>query len=147
MSDDTDLRVRHLDTLQATIGRLSQHSFTIRGWTVTVVSAVFALLTTQSGASSHVTLLALLPTAIFWGLDAYYLHQERLYRRLYAAAANRLTDPASPDVIPFDMNTTPFRATTPSWVRTLVTPTVAAIPVVLTFAILATWMVAVAADR
>jgi hypothetical protein len=138
MPDQDDLRVRHLDTIQATISRLGQNSFTIRGWSVTLVSAVFALLTTQTH-TPQLLLLALVPTATFWGLDAYYLRQERLYRRLYTAAANHLNNPhTTPDITPFDMDTTQFRPTTPTWPQTLLTPTVAAIPGVLTLAILIT---------
>jgi hypothetical protein len=64
------------------------------------------------------------------------------FRRLYTAATNRLNHPdATPDIAPFDMDTTPFRPTTPNWPRAIVTPTVAAIPALLTVSILTTWTI------
>ena len=48
------------------------------------MSAVFAVAVTQDQAPSAIALVALAPTLIFWGLDAYYLWNERLFRALYA---------------------------------------------------------------
>ena len=52
------------------------------GWSVTVVAAVFLL--AVRGADSALAMVAgVLPALVFWGLDAYYLQQERLCRTLY----------------------------------------------------------------
>lgn len=75
-------RVKHLEMIQAVVARLNGNSFTIKAWTVGLISALFAL-----GAEKHpappLFLVALVPTATFGLLDAYYLRQERLFRRLY----------------------------------------------------------------
>ncbi|MBQ1023409.1 hypothetical protein [Micromonospora sp. C95] len=39
-TNDEELRVKHLADIQATVSRLAQNSFTIRGWSVTLVSVV-----------------------------------------------------------------------------------------------------------
>jgi hypothetical protein len=131
VANEDDLRLRHLDIIQATIARLAQHSFTVRGWSATVSAAVFAVLG-ASGADSATILVALAPIVVFWGLDAYYLRRERLFRHLFAAAGRRLHAGAgAPDVSPFDMDVTPYAGRVPGFVRTLVSPTVAAVPAVL----------------
>jgi hypothetical protein len=125
MTRDDEFRLRHLADIQAVIARLSQSSFAIRGWSVTLVSIVFAIFVTAGG--DHVMIFTtLIPTAIFWTLDAYYLRKERLFRQLHNAAARQLTQP-NPDealaVMPFDMSTDRYRRVThrcfaPSWCRT-----------------------------
>jgi hypothetical protein len=131
--DDRDLRLRHLDTLQTVINRLSQNSFTIRGWSITVASVILAFASTRSGAQDELVVLALAPAWTFWGLDAYYLRRERLFRQLHTAVARRLIDAASqPDIEPFDMRVDGFQGQVLSWRRLLLVPNVAAIPAALT---------------
>ncbi len=133
MATDQELRLRHLADIQAIINRLAQNSFTVKGWSVTLVSVVFAILATKAGARG-LLLVPTLPAIVFWGIDAYYLRLERLYRRLYQAAAAPLTAGApsdGADPTPFDMDVSRYRATVPNFSRTLVTPAVATIPVVL----------------
>jgi hypothetical protein len=130
---DDDFRIKHLDNIQAVITRLAQSSFTIRGWSVTLVSVFFAILVSASRAGG-IVFTALVPTVIFWCLDAYYLRQERLFRQLHAAAARRLVAGESsdvPNVVPFDMSTDPYRTLVPTLPRTLIAPNVLAIPAVL----------------
>jgi len=71
----------HLQMIQGVINRLSQNSFLLKGWTVVLVSALFAL--AAKDASPSFVYLAYLPGVAFWCLDAYYLRQERLFRALY----------------------------------------------------------------
>ena len=130
---DEEVQLKHLTDIQATISRLAQNSFTIRGWSVTLVSIIFAVLNTKTSPAA-VAWLPLVPAMVFWWLDAYYLRLERLYRRLYAAAATRLTagPPADgPDLAALDMDISRYRSTVPSLPRTLLTPSVATIPTVL----------------
>lgn len=125
-----DQRVKHLEMLQVVITRLGQNSFAVRGWSVTLVSVLFALIAAKDSPPAA-TLVALVPSIVFWGLDAYYLRQERLFRRLYAAVAQDVGN-AEPSVAPFSMDVTPFAAGTPTWQATLASRTVLPIPVVLT---------------
>ncbi|MET8652661.1 hypothetical protein [Nocardia aurea] len=132
--------MKHLEMLQSVIARLSQQSFTVRGWSVTLVSVVLALVTTQSRPDSAVILLAIAPTWIFWGLDGYYLSLERRYRALFAAAATRLqAPPAEPPL--FEM-VPPSNRAFRGFVRAGFAPSVAAIPAVLTALIIGYWTTA-----
>ena len=76
--DREDLR-KHLEFIQSVIERHARASFLLKGWSVTIVAAVFLL--AVRGAEPVLAMLAgVLPTVVFWGLDGYYLRQERLYR-------------------------------------------------------------------
>lgn len=74
---------KHLEFIQAVITRMAGNSFLIRGWSVTVVSALFALQVVDG--SPCLISITYLPVIVFWCLDAYYLRQEKLYRKLYDA--------------------------------------------------------------
>ena len=72
---------KHLEMVQAIITRMNSNSFMLKGWAVTLVAGVFALASKES--NEFYFLIAFIPAITFWGLDAYYLLQERLYRELY----------------------------------------------------------------
>jgi hypothetical protein len=72
---------KHLEFIQGVINRMSQNSFLVKGWTVTLVSALFAL--AAKDANQRFVIIAYFPTIVFWLLDSYYLYQERLFRKAY----------------------------------------------------------------
>jgi len=104
--------IKHLELVQSVIARMAQHSFQLKGWSVTVATAIFALAAKES--SPGLAALALFPALAFWCLDAFYLRQERLYRKLYEAIANPLKV-----VRPFSMTTEEYVNDVRPWVRTL----------------------------
>jgi hypothetical protein len=77
-------REKHLDYLQAIITRHNTNSFMLKGWTITLLSALLAL----SGAikEPYISMIALLPIIIFWCLDAFYLSNERCFIDLFNSA-------------------------------------------------------------
>jgi|ERR1700674_4325426 len=80
-------KIAHLGFIQSVITRLSTNSFLIKAWSVTVVAATFAL--AAKDANINYILVAYLPVVIFWGLDGFFLAQERQYRELYRVVAER----------------------------------------------------------
>lgn len=72
---------KHLEFIQGVVNRLSTNSFLLKGWSVGLVAALFAL--SAKDARPAFLFLAYIPAIIFWGLDGYCLWQERLYRALY----------------------------------------------------------------
>lgn len=72
---------KHLELVQGVINRMANNSFMLKGWAVTLVAGIFAL--AGKDADKLYFLVAYVPVLVFWGLDAYYLLQERLYRSLY----------------------------------------------------------------
>lgn len=104
---------KHLPLVQGVINRLAGNSFSLKGWSVTLVSALLAL--AGKDGTPWAAPIALLPALTFWGLDGFFLAQERLYRDLYA----RLIAPGS-QVPDYSMVTTPctravWRKATFSW--------------------------------
>jgi hypothetical protein len=121
MEDTDDNRRAHLIQIQLVIVRMAANSFLLKGWALTLVAALFALASVDS--RQEFALLALLPAIMFWGLDAYYLRQERLFRDLYngirAAPLGTLKDTFSMDTSPYESEVRPLWAT-------IYTPTLAA---------------------
>lgn len=76
-----DNKLKHLELVQGVINRMASNSFMLKGWAVTLVAGIFVL--AAKDADKLYFLVAYVPVIIFWGLDAYYLLQERLYRSLY----------------------------------------------------------------
>lgn len=80
-----DCKIAHLGFIQGVINRMGSNSFMIKGWSITLLAAAMALSSKESNpifiAIPYITIL------IFWALDSYYLHQERLFRKLYEQVA------------------------------------------------------------
>jgi hypothetical protein len=76
-----DERVKHLEFIQAVIARLSSGSFFMKGWGLTVTGAIYGF--AANSLSWRTGIVGLLPALAFWFLDAYFLRQERMFRRLY----------------------------------------------------------------
>lgn len=74
-------KIRHLEMIQGIINRMAGNSFMLKGWAVTLVAGIFAL--ASKDADKMYFLVAYIPILVFWGLDGFYLCQERLYRLLY----------------------------------------------------------------
>lgn len=115
------------------IQRMASNSFMLKGWNVVLVSAIFAL---ASDASKFILIfLAYLPSLTFWVLDGYFLHQERLFRKLYDEVREK-----GEEVIDFSMNTSPVAGQVASWPRVMFSRTLClfhgAIVLMITLAVL-----------
>ena len=74
-------KTKHLEMIQGVINRLSTNFFLLKGWSIVLVSALFAL--SAADPNQAFVLLAYIPAFVFWGLDGYFLWEEKKYRRLY----------------------------------------------------------------
>jgi hypothetical protein len=81
MADD---RLKYFDLLQGAISRMAANSFLLKGWSVTLTTAILGL--AAKDAKAMIALVALVPVLVLWGLDAYYLALERKFRELWKAA-------------------------------------------------------------
>ena len=113
--------VGHLAFIQAAIARMASNAFLLKGWSVTLVAGLFALAANQADAG--LAAVALLPALAFWGLDAYYLRQERLFRALYSDAARSPSERVHP-VAAYSLSTAAYLDEAPAWQRTLLAPSV-----------------------
>lgn len=70
----------HLSMIQQIITRMGNNSFSLKGWSVGIMIAIYAF----AGNNSHkAVVVTLIPIIVFWILDAYYLMLERKFRLLY----------------------------------------------------------------
>ena len=100
MSED---KIKHLEFIQGVITRMGSNSFQMKGWMVVIVSALLAIYANDNTKNGLYVLFAILPTVIFWGLDAYYLQQERKFRGLYNDVAGLTKKPNKKEIEPFAM--------------------------------------------
>lgn len=101
LSMDNDSKLKHLEFIQEVINRMGSNSFYLKGWSVTLVAAIFVLATKDG--NPNLVPVAFLPVVAFWFLDAYFLRQERLFRRLYDVIREQ-----SPNDICFSMDTSDY---------------------------------------
>lgn len=74
-------QIKHLEMLQSVISRMASNSFQVKAWCVTLVSALLALAAKEDAKT--MVFIAFLPALTFWWLDAFFLHQEKLFRELF----------------------------------------------------------------
>ena len=101
-------KLKHLEMIQGVINRMAGNSFLLKGWSVTLISALFAL--AAKDTNPFFVFLAYVPCVAFWSLDGFFLWQEKMYRKLYEKVA--ITEPQSID---FGMNASVFKESVDSW--------------------------------
>ena len=88
--------IEEIKIIQDIIKRLAFNSFMIKGWAITLVVVTLLL-----KGDKYQVLISFIPLIVFWFLNAYFLWQERMYRKLYDwVISNRLKT----DEYLFDMN-------------------------------------------
>lgn len=74
-------KLKHLEFIQNAITRMSNSTFLIKGWSITILSALFAFAKNES--NKDYALLAYFTVHLFWYLNGIFLLQERRFRELY----------------------------------------------------------------
>ena len=95
-------KLKHLEFIQGVINRMAGNLFFLKGWTITLIAALFALF--MKSANVDYIFIIYFPVIIFWILDGYFLSQERLFRALYNHV-RKLDE----EKIDFSMNTNEFK--------------------------------------
>ena len=94
--------LKEIDIIQDIIKRMAFNSFMIKGWAITLVVVTLLL----KGTEKYQVWLAFIPLLVFWFLDAYFLWQERMYRKLYKWVINNRMNT---EEYLFDMNAYRFK--------------------------------------
>lgn len=102
---------KHLDLIMSVINRMAGNSFKLKGWSMTLVAALIALSITVDEKIATMA-ISLIPIFVFWGLDGYYLFQERLFRDVY-----KETSRTDNDAINYDMNPNSHIGGRNTWLR------------------------------
>lgn len=113
--DFNNAHIAHLEMIQGVIARLAREAALVKGWALTVSAAFFGFAAT--GLDWRLALVGMLPVAAFWGLNAYYLRAERMYRSLFDRVRR------THDFKTFEMNARNEAAD--SWLKTALSPTIA----------------------
>ena len=114
-NDRKNFLLKEVDIIQTIIKRMANNSFLVKGWMITIAVVTLLLKNTND-----VSWLAWVPLILFWGLDAYFLRQERMYRNLYKwVVKNRLTD----DTNLLDMDVKRFENDVDSFLKTMLSKT------------------------
>lgn len=112
MSDISN-KHKHLEFIQASISRMSGNLFLLKGWSITLIAALFALAAKDTNRAFIV--VAYFPLFIFWVLDGYFLSMERRFRSLYEHVRQ-----LKEEDIDFSMNTEPYKSDPRNqWILTL----------------------------
>lgn len=112
-------KLKHLEFIVNVITRFNTNSFLIKGWAITLISALFAL--AAKDADKLCPLATYIPLPMFWIMDGFFLSKERQYRDLY-----KHVSALEESKIDFSMNTEKFNAGRNTWLnsifsRTLIT--------------------------
>lgn len=94
MTPQTQITEDHrksLELLQGIITRLSTNGFLLKGWTVTLVTALLTF--TGTSGKENLAQLAYLPAGVFWILDAYLLAREQQYRQKFESTRKAEAEP------------------------------------------------------
>jgi hypothetical protein len=75
-------QVKHLEMIQAVVARLGSNAFLIKGWAITVTGAFVGFAVDRN--QWELAAASVVPTLLFWMLDASFLRNERLFRDLFA---------------------------------------------------------------
>lgn len=81
----SEINEKHLEFIQDVINRHNSNSFKIKGWSITITAAIFAL--TGTIKEPYLCFIALGPTIMFWILDSMFLANERCFVSLYSCVA------------------------------------------------------------
>lgn len=94
---------KELDLIQSVITRMANNSFLVKGWTMTLISVLTAFgkdIVNGQGAIYYLSamLVIIIP---FWWLDAFFLKQERIFRKIYEKV---ISDPDAEERVRYDLN-------------------------------------------
>lgn len=105
MDKTNDILFKEIDLIQACVNRMAQNSFMVKGWTISLVAVVLALLP-ETFDLIGLCLIGTVAVVCFWYLDAFFLRTEKLYRWKYDwVIANRLNcDKYCYDLNPYNSN-------------------------------------------
>jgi hypothetical protein len=76
-------KLKHLELIQGVVTRMGGNLFFLRGWSITLIGGVLAILSQKDNVDSFPGIVLLVVVVMFWVYDGYFLALERKYRDLY----------------------------------------------------------------
>ena len=81
-NNNIDIIQKEIDLIQGCINRMAQNSFLIKGWALTIVTVLLALME-KNIDPIYLCLVMFIHLLSFWYLDAFFLQTEKKYRKMY----------------------------------------------------------------
>jgi len=79
---DNDVLHKEIDLIQGCITRMANNSFLLKGWAISIIAVVLAL-ADKALEPILISAVVMIPLFSFWYLDAFFLRNERMYRKMY----------------------------------------------------------------
>jgi len=79
---NNETMLKEIDLIQSCIKRMGQNSFMVKGWALTLNGLVMGVLS-DKGNPLVTQIICMISIFCFWGLDAFFLRTEKLYRWKY----------------------------------------------------------------
>ncbi len=81
----TEILHKEIDLIQGVVTRMANNSFLLKGWLITLIAVMLALSkdTILIHDITYLGIIMCFPVFVFWYLDAFFLHKEKCYRKLY----------------------------------------------------------------
>ncbi|MEL5899106.1 hypothetical protein AAGC94_13670 [Clostridium sporogenes] len=97
---------KEIELIQSCIDRMAQNSFMVKGWLITLLAVIIALLPEKFNVRI-LCIMGMVITVCFWYLDGFFLKIEKLYRWKYEwVIKNRYeSDDFFYDLNPYNKNT------------------------------------------
>ena len=82
--------VQHLQMIQSVIARMNGNSFLLKRWSIILLVALILYFRANNEIFSPLVIMVIyVPFIALWGLDTFYLWQEKKYRNLHNEVAKR----------------------------------------------------------
>ena len=79
----SDTKTKYLEMIQQVITRMGGNLFYLRGWSITLIAGVLAILSQKDNVDIFPGIVLLVVVIMFWVYDGYFLSLEKKYRALY----------------------------------------------------------------
>ncbi|MCX0367871.1 hypothetical protein [Clostridium perfringens] len=116
----TEILHKEIDLIQSCISRMAKNSFLIKGWFISLVAVILALLPKKIDMWLVLSIVLVI-TLSFWYLDAFFLRTEKLYRKLYDWTISERAKNNKENL--YDLNPHRFDEKVDSISRTMFSPT------------------------
>lgn len=113
-------KIKHLEFIQNIVTRMNTNSFQIKSLAITIVAALLAVYASNKNIDFFI--IGIVPSFIFWLLDAYYLQQERKFKGLYNDVAEVTKE--SKKIKPFEMRPDLYVGGSYSYLNVLLSKTI-----------------------
>ena len=109
-------KIKHLEMIQSIIARMGGNLFLLKGWTVTLIVALFVVIAKDVNIAC--IFFAFCVLFVFWILDGFFLSTERCFKELYKEVCSK-----NENDVDFSMNYKKHQKGKNTWFRSIFSKT------------------------